>query len=141
MFTMDVPCGADGQPLLPEPVWRSLDATVQAVIVALAQQVVTLTAEVRDLRARVGQNSTNSSRPPSSDPPQAPRRPGVAPCGRARGGQPGHMAHQRAVVPPERVDHIIDHRPATCGYCAAAIPAVASSEGFVAHQVTEVPPV
>ncbi|MCA1843529.1 MAG: IS66 family transposase [Actinobacteria bacterium] len=144
MFTVDVvevPCGVDGQPLLPPEMWRSLDPAVQAVLVALAQQVVTLTAEVRDLRARLGQNSTNSSRPPSSDPPQAPRPAGGAPSGRSRGGQPGHVAHQRAVVPPERVDHIVDHRPASCGHCAAPLPAAAPSEGFVAHQVTELPPV
>ncbi len=34
----------------------------QAVIIAPVQQVVALAAEVRDLQARLGQNSTNSSR-------------------------------------------------------------------------------
>jgi transposase len=141
MFTVDVPCGADGRPLLAERKWEALEPAVQAVLVALARQVVTLTATVRDLQARLGQHSSNSSRPPSSDPPQAPRRPGGTPSGRRRGGQPGHRAHQRAVIPPERVDHIVDHWPTTCGHCAAPLTAVAPSAGFVAHQVTEVPPV
>ncbi|MGH2369544.1 MAG: DUF6444 domain-containing protein, partial [Chloroflexota bacterium] len=88
---------------------------------ALAQQVVALTAEVRDLQARLEQHSTNSSRPPASDPSQRPRRSPGPPSGRARGGQPGHVAHQRAVGPPERVDQIVD-RSSTTGrppVCAA----------------------
>jgi transposase len=51
------------------------------------------------------------------------------------------VAHQRAVVPPERVDRIVDHRPATCAHCAAVVPADVPSAGFVAHQVTDLPPV
>jgi transposase len=141
MFSVEVPRGVDGQPLLPEDVWQPLDPAVQALMVALAQQVVTLTAAVRDLQARLGQNSTNSSRPPSSDPPQVPRRPSAPPSGRSRGAQPGHVAHQRAGVPPERVDSIIDHRPVTCGHCAAPLRGDTASAGFVAHQVTELPPV
>ncbi len=104
----------------------------------LAGQVEALTAEVRELRARVGQTSANSSRPPSSDPPQV-RGPGRPPSGRARGGQPGHAAHQRLVAPPERVDAIIHHRPQTCAHCTAPLAADAPSAGFVTHQVTEVP--
>jgi transposase len=111
-----------------------------ALVTGLSE-VAALREAVRDLRARVGQHSGNSSRPPSSDPPQAPRRPPAPPSGRGRGGQPGHLAHQRAVVPPERVDHIVDHRPATCDHCAATVPGDVPSAGFVAHQVTELPPV
>src|SRR5438093_4350007 len=140
MCTVDAPAGTDGLPLVPDEVWATFPPAARAVIVALAQQVVTLTAEVRDLKARLGQNSSNSSRPPSSDPPQAPR-PRAAPSGRARGGQPGHVAHQRALVPPERVDQVVDHRPATCAHCAAPLAAAALGDDFVAHQVTELPPV
>jgi len=144
MFTVEVPCGADGHPLLPADVWHELPPVAQAVIVALAQQVVALAAEVRDLKARLGQNTTNSSRPPSSTPPQTPRRPAASPTGRARGGQPGHVAHQRTLVPPERVDFVVTHRPATCAHCAAHLPALVLrglGEDFVRHQVTELPPV
>jgi transposase len=150
---VDVPQRADGQPLVPAEVWATLPPAAQAVLAALAAEVATLrtanaalTAEVHDLKARLGQNSSNSSRPPSSDPPQAPRRPGAPASGRARGGQPGHGAHQRAVVPPERVDHVADHRPPTCAHCQAPLPLAAlgdhggDGDDFVAHQVTEVPP-
>src|SRR5437870_5530185 len=133
MFSVDVPRTAEGQPVLPPEVWAATPAAAQGLIVALvdvAQQVTVLAAanarleaRVHDLEARLGQNSSNSSRPPSSDPPQAPRRPPMTPTGRTRGGQPGHVAHQRALIPPERVDRIVDHRPATCGHCAAPLPA------------------
>ncbi len=136
---MDVPLGADGQPLVPADLWVTFPPTAQAVIVALAQRVTALEAVVRDLQARLGQNSSNSSRPPSSDPPQTPRPPSAA-TGRARGGQPGHVAHQRALVPPERVDRIVDHRPATCGHCAAPLPPLLDAD-FVPRQVTDLPPV
>src|SRR5438128_12377596 len=105
MFSVDVPRGADGQVLMPEAVWGTWPPEAQAVIVALAQRVVALEAEVRDLQARLGQNSTNSSRPPSSDLPGTPRKrpPPAPPSGRRAGGQPGHPGHFRALVPPERV--------------------------------------
>jgi len=149
MFSVDAPPTANGQPVLPAEVWAATPTAAQGLIVALldvAQQVTVLVAanarleaRVRDLEARLGQNSSNSSRPPSSDPPQVPRRPPLAPTGRARGGQPGHVAHQRAPIPPERVDRIVDHRPVACGHCAVALP-VAGEPDFVAHHVTEVPP-
>jgi transposase len=148
MFSVDVPRGADGQVLMPEAVWGTWPPDAQAVIVALAQRVVALEAEVRDLQARLGQNSTNSSRPPSSDLPGTPRKrpPPAPPSGRRAGGQPGHPGHFRALVPPERVDVVVDHWPDCCSGCAAplvAAPAVGpcNDEDYVVHQVTELPPV
>jgi transposase len=146
---VEVPRGADGQPLLPEDIWASLHPAAQAVMVGLAQQVAALTARVRNLEARLGQNSSNSSRPPSSDPPGAKRRPPTGPSGRRPGGQPGHAAHQRVAVPPERVDAVVNHWPAQCAGCGAW-PAQCAGCGawleqgapvaFVSHQVTELPP-
>ena len=86
---MDVPHGTDGQPVLAEALWQPLDMAVQAVLAALAAQVVTRTARVRELEVRLGQPASNSSRPPSSDPPQVPHRSIVPPSGRARGANPG----------------------------------------------------
>ena len=40
----------------------------------LRAQNVALQERIRGLEARLGQNSSHSSRPPSSDPPQAPRK-------------------------------------------------------------------
>ena len=113
-------------------------------MVALAQQVAALSGRVRDLEARLGQNSSNSSRPPSSDPPQtkpAKRAPPLPPSGRRRGGQLGHQAHQRTPLPSERVDGLVDHWPARCAGCGVALATHVAGTDFVAHQVTEFPPV
>ena len=146
MFSVEVPRGPDGQLVVPEAQWAGFAPEAQAVIVVLAQQVVALAAEVRELKARLGQNSSNSSRPPSSDAPFGPRR-RVAPpepsSGRRAGGQPGHPGHFRAVVPPERVDVVVDHWPECCVGCATLLVArgaAEETEDYVAHQVTELPP-
>jgi transposase len=149
---MGVPVDGTGQPVVPAEVWVTWSPAVQAVICALAQQVVALTARVQDLEARLGQNSSNSSnssRPPSSDPPhRKPKRPPPSgPSGRRAGGQPGHVAHHRALVPPARVDQVHDHWPATCGLCQQPLvrPAedalLAPATGYRPHQVTELPSV
>ena len=68
---------------LPPEIWAATPSVAQALIVALQ-------ARVRELEARRGQDSSNSSRPPSSDLPQPPRKRPVVPSGRQRGGQLGH---------------------------------------------------
>ena len=69
-------------PLAPE-VWEATPPESLALIVALQ-------AEVQELRARLGQDSSNSSRLPSSDPPQASAKVKAlrkaVPSGRNRGG-------------------------------------------------------
>src|SRR5688500_20209053 len=100
MFSVDAPQGADGQPLVPADLWVTFPLAAQAVIVALAQRVLVLEGEVRDLKARLGQTSSNSSRPPSNDPPSAPRR-AAAPRGRAPGGAAGPGAGRRSRRPPD----------------------------------------
>lgn len=121
------------------PPIRSLEEAL-AVVRVLWDEVVRLRARVQELEARLGQNSTNSSRPPSSDPPQTPPRPPAPPSQRRRGGQPGHAPHQRAVLPPEQVDQIVTHWPTHCRGCQAPLAPLAASEPL-RHQVTELPPV
>jgi hypothetical protein len=60
-----------------------------------ATQVDDLKAEVAELRERLGQNSSNSSKPPSSDPPSYKRKSPPESRGRKRGGQPGHQGSAR----------------------------------------------
>jgi transposase len=136
--------------MVPPDVWVTFPSAAQAVIVALAQRVAVLEAEVRALRARLGQDSTNSSRPPSSDPPWArgrggKRRPPPDPGARRRpGGQPGHARHFRALAPAAQVDAVVDHRPAHCPACAAPLPrgaATGPAADYAPHQVTELPAV
>ena len=148
MFSVEAPRGADGQLLVPEEEWVTWPPAAQALISAwapLVGEVVALRERVRTLEARLGQNSSNSSRPPSSDPPwSSKRRPPAGPSGRRPGGQVGHTGHFRALVPPERVDVVVDHWPDCCVGCAAPLVApvaLATAADYVAHQVTELPPV
>ena len=70
----------DSLPIAQED-WNQTPPAVQAVILAqteairaLRQEVERLQGEVAELQEQVGQNSTNSSRPPSSDLPGPPKR-------------------------------------------------------------------
>ncbi len=126
---------------------RELWAAVQELRTAQAA-LVTENAALRErvarLEARLGQNSSNSSRPPSSDPPWTSPPPAKRPpSGRKPGGQPGHVAHQRAVLPADQVDHFVVAWPERCAHCGEALP---QDQGLVAaepvcHQVSELPPV
>ena len=121
------------------------NAGQQATILELRAANVRLEERVRDLETRVGQHSGNSSRPPSSDLPGTPKRPPSRPSGRGRGGQPGDVAHQRAMAPPGRVDVVTDHWPLhcqacqACEACRAGLPQTPGAPDFVVHQVTELP--
>ena len=88
---------------------------------ALWEENAALRERVTELEARLKQNSSNSSRPPSSDPPETPAPPPRLPTGRRRGAQPGHPPHQRQVLPPEAVDQVVRHWPAWCRHCQAPL--------------------
>src|SRR5512135_97140 len=103
------------EPPIPEPLWNTVPPEAQtallAVLDAVHQRVAELEQRVRDLEARLKLNSTNSSKPTSSDPIGFKRKPPAPPSGRKRGGQPGHRRAQRRLVPPERLHSIIECRP------------------------------
>ena len=71
------------------------------------QRLKKLELEVAELRERLGQNSQNSSKPPSSDPPSVSRPSNCQPSGRKRGGQFGHRGRARKLLVPEEVDTIV----------------------------------
>ena len=75
-------------PPIPEPVWSTASPEVQAAIVALAEfyeeRLAKLEARVVDLENRLKLNSTNSSKPPSSDPIGMNASPRLLPAERAR---------------------------------------------------------
>lgn len=111
---------------------------------AVRELIALLVADLGVLRERLGQveeqqrqHSQNSSRPPSSDPPQAPRRLARAPSGRAAGGQPGHPGAHRVLKPPDEVDRIAVVRPAHCARCGQHLDG--ADPAPLRHQVTEIP--
>ena len=125
-------------PSIPADLWDQIPATlrpgVAAVVVGLEAQVAALTARVADLEARLDQNSSNSSKPPSSDGPHVQPAPPKPPSGKKRGGQPGHPQHERVILPP---DEVIDHKPTHCRSCHA--PVTGDDPQPVIDQVIELP--
>src|SRR4029453_15560140 len=71
-------------------------AALAAEVAELRALVIELQAQVAELTARLNQNSGNSSKPPSADPPDVrASRPKPPPSGRKPGGQPGHQGVTR----------------------------------------------
>ena len=120
--------------------WQQTPKAVQEFVLSLVVRVQELETEVAVLRERVNRNSGNSSQPPSSDGPEAPRKPRRrAKSGRKRGGQPGHKGTRRKLVPVEQVKESHDLKPEACRRCGQAL----EGEDFepYRHQVTKIPPV
>ena len=130
----------NSEPLLSPEMWERIPPEAQAYIRALEARVAALEAMVQQWREQLQQDSPTSSRPPSSDPPQAvakrPRRP---PSGRRPGGQPGHEGQTRALVPVEEVNVVIPVKPERCRRCQR--PLQGEDPQPQRHQVTEIPPV
>ncbi len=129
----------------PPELWEQIPTAVQAYIRALEARVTALETAVQRLEAsvqhlteRVQQDSRTSSRPPSSDPPQAlANRPRHEPTGRRPGGQPGHEGHTRELVPFEEVDMVVPVKPERCRHCQHPLQGEDSQPQR--HQVTEIP--
>jgi transposase len=130
-------------PPIPVDLWGQIPPAARAAIQALVQQyeqrLQALQQQVEQLQQRLNQNSTNSSRPPSSDPPHVKRRPPKPATGRKRGGQPGHARQQRPLVPPEQVKQTIPVVPSACRKCGQALDG--EDPDPRRHQVAEIPPV
>ena len=110
------------------------------LVLALQEQVVFLSKRVDELERRLAQNSSNSSRPPSSDLPGNP-----PPAGRSRkskrkpGAQPGHPPHWRALLPEADVARFHAHRPKFCRACG--LPLSGDDPRPVRHQFVDLPPI
>jgi transposase len=117
--------------------WVETPQAVRILVLALQEQVITLSERVAALEERTRRSSRNSSQPPSSDPPSVPPRVQQKRSGRKQGGQPGHAGHGRPLVPPERVDQVIDSTPQACAHCGEALTGVDPAPGR--HQVSELP--
>jgi transposase len=109
-----------------------------AALEAKDAEIESLRTEFAALRERLGQNSTNSSRPPSSDPPQVGRPSRREPSGKKQGAQVGHQGAGRSLKPVEEVDHIVDLRPLRCRRCGR--PLAGDDPQPARRQVTEIPP-
>jgi transposase len=120
-------------PPIPDELWQQIPPAAQAALLALIQHYE---QRLADLEARLNQNSTNSSKPPSSDPPALKRAPPKTPSTKKAGGQHGHAKVQRDLRdPPDRVQEC---KPTACRNCQQ--PLHGDDAQPLRHQVWDIPP-
>src|SRR5450759_5176885 len=114
------------------------------------KQIADAEKQIADLERQLAgrkKNSTNSSKPPSSDGLAGEQRPRgrKSKSKRKPGGQPGHPGHHRRLVPSAEVSATEVLLPKQCEHCGENLPQEPSqvtTQGEPRrHQVTEVPPV
>jgi transposase len=120
---------------------RAANAELAAANAEQARLIAGLQVRVAELERRLGRDSSNSSKPPSSDglgkPSRAERRADERAERRRPGKQPGAPgAHLAQVAEP---DEIAEHAPDRCGGCGAEL-AEAAVVGVEARQVFDLPP-
>ena len=109
-----------------------------ALVAAQAAEIAALKAHIAELERRLGLNSSNSGKPPSSDGLKKPSRVKSSrePSGRASGGQKGHKGETLLQV--AEPDKTIDHFPPSCAACGSAM-TLEMSTGHSARQVFDLP--
>src|SRR5215472_7673380 len=116
--------------------WAQTPLAVQAYVRTLCDEVAQLHDRVETLEARLQQNSTTSSRPPSADSPyKKPRQRSASTTPRKAGGKPGHPGHRQGLLPPTTVRELTPTRCA-CGHTTFAL-----TTPYHTHQVIELPPI
>jgi transposase len=109
-----------------------------ALIRAQAAEIAALKARIAELERRLGLNSSNSGKPPSSDGLKKPARVRSLreKSKRKPGGQKGHKGETlRQTAEP---DDIENHFPESCAECGAAL-TPDTSTGHAARQVFDLP--
>src|SRR5262245_51200557 len=116
--------------------WEQTPPAVQAYVRTLSDEVAQLHDRVETLEARLTQNSTTSSKPPSSDSPyKKPQRHAPSTTPRKAGGKPGHPGHRQVLLPPTAVH---DFRPERCPCGNTTFTAL---RPYYTHHVLELRPI
>ena len=109
-----------------------------AYIERLEEENAELRKRIQELERLLGMNSKNSSKPPSSDPPQIatelPRPPA-----KKRGPKKGHAPHLKALLPPEKVKERVYLKPEVCR-CGGTTFERTTDEPL-RHQTIDIPPI
>ena len=108
-----------------------------AMLMAQAARVQVLEAQVEELKRRLGMDSHNSSKPPSSDGPETEARKRKGGGKRKPGGQTGHEGHHRELLPVEQVDQVTAVKPCACEHCGGKLDGQDLQPER--HQVWEIP--
>ena len=137
---LDEPPLADGDEHLAE--LQADNARLRAEIAKLGTENTELRQRLEELERRLGLDSSNSSKPPSSD---GPSKPPVAQrtrslrgrSGKRSGGQPGHRGE--TLCRTDTPDRIEDHLPASCCGCGAPLAAADRLGEPIRRQVFDLP--
>ena len=112
--------------------WAQTPLVVRQLIAHLLAVIEQQVGRIAALEARVSQNSRNSDRPPSSDPPYVPRTARSATLGKP-GAKPGHPGHRQALLVPTEVLNV---KPERCDCGQREFPAITP---YYTHQQIELP--
>jgi len=109
-----------------------------AVVRLFYETISKLDERIQRLEDQIAKNSSNSSKPPSSDGFKKKPKSLRQKSGKKSGGQPGHPGHTlKAVTTP---DHVQIHRVKRCSHCQANLEEV-EVQDCEKRQVFDVPPV
>jgi transposase len=135
------------QPVKPERLERENERLTREVE-KLQRELIERDKKIAELERKLAlrrQNSTTSSKPPSSDGLAGEQRPRGSRGKKSRrkpGGQPGHRGHWRGLAPLSRVDQVIELFPLKCRHCDSRFSRSMPTQGEARrHQVTELPPI
>jgi transposase len=94
----------DATPVVPVPQqdWEQTPLSVQTLVLQQQQTIVQLTKLVEELEAKLGKNSTNSDRSPSSDGPKD-RAERKSKGNGKPGAKKGHQGHRQPLLSPTEV--------------------------------------
>jgi len=90
----------------------------------LTEEIAELKERIKVLEDRLGQNSANSNKPPSTDWP-AKKRSLRGKSSRSAGGQKGHKGYNLKMV--EVADHTTIHKVSTCSSCGSSLEDIAAT--------------
>jgi len=94
---------------------------------------------IQSLQDKLAKNSTNSSKPPSSDMHKILRTKSLRkPSDKKSGGQKGHTGHTLYFV--ENPDHIVVHKVNDCKHCHASLGSK-EPDDYEKRQVFDIPPI
>jgi len=118
----------------------SLVTEITTVVDGLSERLMAVEAENAALRTRLGTNSRNSGKPPSSD------GPGIKPhpksqrkqSGRKSGGQPGHSGHNLRMS--DHPDEVQIYAPTHCRTCGESLNEAVPTRRE-RRQVVDIPPI
>lgn len=102
---------------------------LENTVANLNKNIEVLLAEIKELNEKLNKNSSNSSKPPSSDGLNKPKTKSLRQKSEKKpGGQKGHKGANLEI--PEHVDNVIEHYPEECKLC----PNFEDCKGTICHE-------